>query len=59
MCLHQEILEEILEVNCLRDVGGTLIDEVSGSTAGYDHRLGSIEREIKIENARKAIVSIN
>ena len=33
----------------LRDLGGTLID----------HRLGSIEREIKIENARKAIVSIN
>ena len=42
MCLHQEVLERILEVT-LRDLGGTLIDEVSGSIAGYDHHLDSME----------------
>ncbi len=52
MCLHQEVLERILEVT-LRDLGGTLIDEVSGSIAGYDHHLDSMERGTERENARE------
>ena len=52
MCLYQEILEEILEVTLLRDLGGKLLDEVSGSSAGYDHHLGSTDQS---ERARERL----
>ena len=53
MYLHQEILD----VTLLQDLGGTLVDEVSGSSARYDHHLGSTEqaRERKNEQEKQSL----